>query len=431
MAEKEIAEKFKAAPEKKAGRKQKLKGSTVLIRAVEYLEKKYDIRLNTDTNQVEIKNKKDKIYKIIDDTFYRFLRVELDMNGIGLSDDKFRNLLFSGYFFDKYAPFKDYIFNLPKWNGKDYMAEYASQIKLVDEAKHRDYFINGFKKWFTALVVSLIEDAPHRFYINQTCLIFTGKQGRFKSTFMDSLLPEAWRLQYYMEGIYNFHKEEHQKYLGQKVIINLEELAGFNRGDVEGIKARITQVVASLRLAWGKADSYYKRRASFCASTNDFEFLMDITGSRRFFVIPIERIKLAKYEISNLYAQALALYKQGFHYWFDENDIDQIEIMNDEFKIASMEEELVLNYYRKPDEEDYTFNRVMYVNATQIASRLCVKFPKLNVNNSVKRNIGKALKANEFIQTAIRINGKPRKTWHVVEVDEPVINKKYEETFEL
>ena len=430
-----LQEEFENSPEKRIvfekeerviNKKGKIKSTNVIIRAVNYLESIYDIRLNTDTKQVEIKRKtqkgkKHKEYELIDDTTYRYLKIELEMNGISLSDEKFRNIIYSGYFFNSYAPFKDYILHLPQWDRElDYLARWCEQVNLVDEEKHRKYFIEGFKKWFVALVVSLVVDTPHRYYINQTCLIFTGKQGKFKSTFLDNLLPNEWRLKYYMEGIYDFHKEESQKYLGQKVIINLEELAAFTRGDIEAIKSRITQVIASLRLKWGKEDTFFKRRASFAGSTNDKEFLMDVSGTRRFFVIPIEKIFIDEsLNVDNIYAQALALYKDGFKYWFDDDDIKQIEHMNADFKVSSLEEELILDYYRKPEKEDYELNRVRYVTSSEVANRLCLKFQRLNVNNSVKRNIGRAFNANDFKQTSIKVNGKSSKRWHVIEIDEP------------
>lgn len=423
----EINEAFENAPTEKVKlKKKKVKGTNPIVKAVEYLDKQYDIRLNLDTKQVEIRDKvkkdaKEKEYDVIDDTKYRYLRIELEMEGISLTDDKFRNLIYSGYFFDSYAPFKEYIFGLPKWDGvTDYIADWCKQVNLVDEKKHRKYFIEGFRKWFVAMVVSLVNDIPSRKFINQTCLIFSGKQGAYKSTFMDNLLPEQWRLRYYLAGIYDFHKEEHQKYLGQKVIINLEELAAFNRGDIEAIKTRITQPVVSLRLKWGKEDTFFKRRASFVGTTNDREFLLDLSGTRRFFVIPIERIYIDEtLNVAEMYAQALALYKSGFKYWFDETDIDVIEGMNEDFKMAGMEESLVLDYYRKPDKEDYERNAVQYVSATEIAQRLSKIFERLNVNNSVIRNIGKSLSSNGYIQTPRRINGKARKMWNVVSVESP------------
>jgi len=422
----ELNEAFESAPEEKVKfEKKKVKANNAITKAVEYLQKAYDIRLNEDTKQVEVRDKNEntkqqKEFEVIDDTKYRYLRIELEMEGIALSDDKFRNIIYSGYFFDRYAPFKEYILNLPKWDGTDYIKQWCEQVQLKNEKKYRKYFVKGFTKWFVALVVSLVNDIPSRKFINQTCLIFSGKQGAYKSTFMDNLLPEAWRLRYYLAGIYDFHKEEHQKYLGQKVLINLEELAAFNRGDIEAIKTRITQPVVSLRLKWGKEDTYFKRRASFVGTTNDKEFLMDLTGTRRFFVVPIDKIYIDdNLDIGKLYSQALQLYKGGFKYWFDEDDIGEIEEMNEDFTMKSMEEDLVTMYYRKPDKDDYAMNRVSYVNATEVAQELTKVFDRLNVNNSVKRAIGKAFSANGYVQTKQKINGKVSDLWNVVRVPSP------------
>ena len=83
---------------------------------------RYDIKWNSDTAEVELKEKKEKQYSIMDDQTFRYIQTELDMEGIELSENLYRNLLTSGFFFEKYSPIKDFIFGLPEWDGQtDYI----------------------------------------------------------------------------------------------------------------------------------------------------------------------------------------------------------------------------------------------------------------------------------------------------------------------
>ena len=425
MDEKKVHEEFNKQPEKKLKPEKEVKVNKKnnIVRAINYLKTKYEFLYNDDTSEIDFKEIGAKDYKTITDKIYRYLRTELEMQGISLTDDTFRNMIYSGYFFESYNPIKSYLFNLPKWDGKDYLQEWCQQVNLIDEEKYRKYFVDGFKKWFVALVMSLVTDIPTSKNTNQVCLIFTGKQGKYKSTFFENLLPMQLRLRYFLTGIYNFHSEEHQKYLGTKIIIHLEELAGFNRADIEAIKTRISQSQATFRLRFGKADSEWKRRASFTAATNEDEFLNDMSGTRRFFTVPVSKIYINDdLNVDNIYSQALALYKDGYRYWFDEDDITEIESMNEDFKSIMMEEEMILSHFIKPSDDELKFQgRVSFMNSTGIANWLSKKFERLNVNNSVTKNIGKALRKNGFKKVSKSVNGESRKLWAIILKDEPVI----------
>ena len=398
-----------------------------LKRAAEYLEKKYIIRNNQDTVEIEIVHKDDPEKKVLimDDRLYRFIKTELDMQGIELSDDLYKNLLSSGYFFESYNPLKEFIFSLPVWDGTtDHIFRWLQQVTLEDEKRWREYFVKGFKKWMVALVMSLIVDIPSRKYINQTCLIFQGEQGIYKSTFFESLIPEEMRLQYYLVGIYDFHKKEDQKYLGGKMIIDLEELSALTRADNEAVKTRITQPHFAARLPWGKADTRLKRRASFVGSTNDKSFLTDITGDRRFFCVPVKGIDLDdRLDIRDVYSQAFALYKSGHPWWFDNEDILKIGEMNEDFRVMSQEEEYILKHYSKPKkkEVDEGATYIQYLMTSSIAQWLCEKYKRLNDNNTVKRNLGRALTKHGFNKVTRKVNGVPLKLWEVIQHDDPYI----------
>ena len=406
MAKKKGArEKIDESPTTKTELKKDEVASTsraILIdRARNFLKENYDFRYNTIANEIEFKLKAEKQYKKYSDWDFNSMNIELDLKGIHIPDNKLRQLLVSVYIADKYDPIKEYLFSLPKWNGKtDYIKKFLDQVYLTKETD-RKYILNGFKKWFTAFVMSFINDEPEPYYINQVALILLSKkQGQYKSTWLGSIIPKDMRLKYYYPNSFNAHEKDHLKYLATKMLINLDEMESYNKTDIGIMKSIITSSQVALRLPYGRTDIEVKRRASFCGSLNDRQFLRDETGSRRWFIIELDGIDYnIKFDVNGMYAQALKLYRDGFRYWFDGTDISDMENRNAEYTELSMEEELLLQTFDKPDGDEVGSQ---LLTTSQIASVIAKDNERMNINNSVKRLLGKALSKHGFERKSFR-----------------------------
>lgn len=49
-------------------------------------------------------------------------------------------------------------------------------------------------------------------------------------------------------------------------------------------------------------------------------------------------------DYAGVYGQALMLWKKGFRYWFDEEEIAQVNARNERFETASLETDLLLAF---------------------------------------------------------------------------------------
>ena len=49
-----------------------------------------------------------------------------------------------------------------------------------------------------------------------------------------------------------------------------------------------------------------------------------------------------------VYSQALALYEQGFRYWFDPLETAQLNLQNEAFEASNLEEDLIRTHFRRP-----------------------------------------------------------------------------------
>jgi predicted P-loop ATPase len=82
------------------------------------------------------------------------------------------------------------------------------------------------------------------------------------------------------------------------------------------------------------------------------QFLSDPTGTRRWLPFEVESIEsplTSPFNYEGIYSQAYALYRQGFRYWFDRNEILRLSQHNQQFETANLEMELVAQYFRKPE----------------------------------------------------------------------------------
>lgn len=408
------AEQKKLKPEKEVSKNIKNR----IVAAYNYISENYEFRYNTVTLDVEYRKKGGEEFLFFDDRAYRDIDLEIALAGFHISERYLKDWVYGSKLCYEFDPFREYINRIAPWDGKtDHFKHFLEQVYLKDEDQ-REFFIECFTKWFVAYVGGLVDD----FTTNQTCFTLVSKQGRFKTTFLNLLVPKELRLDYLYSSTFIAHNKDHEKYLATKMLINLDEMQAFNRSDIESIKSKITQDRVVLRLPYAKADIKAFRRASFVGSVNRVEFLNDATGTRRFLPFEIDNIALDwDYDISRLYAQAIALFKNKYKFYFDPADIEKLEVHNDPHKDRTMEEEFIQMYFvpATPEELKQKSTKISYLTPNEIADRFGKKYEKANINNTVKRNLGVALQGNGFQKVSVRLNDKPRKVWAVKEVVSP------------
>lgn len=131
---------------------------------------------------------------------------------------------------------------------------------------------------------------------------------------------------------------------------------------------------------------------ALAATVNDSEVLTDRTGSRRFLCFEATRIDYTlPVDHTAVYAQALALFREGFCFWFANADIAEINSNNEPFQLVSPELELLYTYYRKP----VRFEMPLLLSCSELVTRIAerTRFP---VTASGINIMGKMLKREGF-----------------------------------
>ncbi|WP_158728247.1 MULTISPECIES: VapE domain-containing protein [unclassified Flavobacterium] len=309
-----------------------------------------------------------------------------------------RNLLHSD-FCPMFNPFEDYFYNLPKYDeSQDYITQLANTITTTKQ----DLWQQCFKKWLVAMVGCVLDDKV----INHTVIVFSGKQGLGKTTWVERLVPKQLK-EYLFSGTINPNNKDTLVQLAECMLINLDELENLNRSEIGSLKEIITKTQIRMRKAYGHNNETMPRRASFAGSVNTAQFLNDSTGSRRFLCFELEGIQYQhEVDINLAFSQALFLFKSGFRHWFDQEEIKSITANNEQYQLRSPEEELLLTWFEPIERE----NATLFLNASQIAAKLAER-TKLNLNDATINKLGKALKKHNFIKIS-------KKTGYVYAVKE-------------
>ena len=222
-----------------------------------------------------------------------------------------------------------------------------------------------FKKWFVAMVASWMRDD----IVNHQVLVLIGKQGIYKTTWLEHLIPPHLRA--YACKLANsadLNKDERLR-IAEFGLISLDEIDSMNSRELNQLKSIITATDVNERAAYAYTKERRVRLASFCASGNRRDFLTDITGNRRWLPFEVESIQnpfttLLPYE--RMYAQAWALAQDPFFsYWFDLDEIEVLEQHNQHFRDESNEEQLLAILFDIPAE-----GRGEFMTTAQISERL-------------------------------------------------------------
>ncbi|MGJ8685677.1 MAG: VapE domain-containing protein [Nonlabens sp.] len=306
------------------------------------------------------------------------LLIHLNRENITTSSQVIKTYLKS-HFIPHYNPLVNYFENLPKWDGIDYIKQYASYVKTDDD----NLYYYHLKKW----AVRAIKTIHLNGQINKHCIILAnGDQNAGKSTYLANFCPNHLR-QYYYENI-GVKKDDRIK-LCKAWMINIEELDILGKYDINSIKSIISQITVNERLPYADKSTLLYRTCSFMASTNNAEFLTDPTGNVRWIAFEvIGKINFnysEEFDINNFWTQAYNIYKNvpDFKSDLSNEDVQINEKRNEKFMVQSLENESLLQYYNQCDDNNLfrTANDIVKELAT-LGIKVCVQ----KIGSSLKKH---------------------------------------------
>ena len=250
-------------------------------------------------------------------------------------------------FVPDYHPFRYYLDHLPPWDGQDYIIELSVSITIRGGVEKQMLFYEYLKKWLVAMVAGWVDESV----VNNVILVLIGEQGSYKTTWFNYLLPPELKTYFYTKTNANRMGRDDLLTLAQYGLVCCEELDTMRPSELNQLKAVLTMPSIDERAAYAHFHEHRQHIASFCGTGNNVQFLSDETGNRRWLPFEIESIRSPRndpFNYAGIYAQAYALYQEGFHYWFSQDDIRRLSEHNRAFETPKSAHEQIGKYLRKP-----------------------------------------------------------------------------------
>jgi predicted P-loop ATPase len=220
--------------------------------------------------------------------------------------DKLHDALTVSFEDRAYNPVKEYIESV-SWDGVDRV-----ETLLIDYlgAEDNEYTRTVTRKALVAAVKRVYEPGCKFDYV----LTLVGKQGIGKSLIIKKLGGE-----YASDTLIDIKGKDAYEALDGVWLMEMGELAALKKSERETIKNYISKQEDTYRKAYARNVTVNKRKCIFIGTTNDNDFLDDSTGNRRFWIVSVDGDKsikevwkdLTESEVSQLWSEALSLYRKG------------------------------------------------------------------------------------------------------------------------
>ena len=183
------------------------------------------------------------------------------------------------------------------------------------------------KKTLIAAVARIFEPGCD---VHSVLVLYSPKQGIGKSSFLKTLAKnQAWFNDTVPKISVNrdFYSKLHRHWITEVGEIDTK----FNKNQEEKIKDFITSTKDSFRPAYTAQFLNCRRRFILTGTTNNGNFLKDQTGSRRYWIVPVNGkidIPALKKEVDAIWAAAVQAYNNDEQWWLTDEEAELVEESN-------------------------------------------------------------------------------------------------------
>ena len=364
------------------------------------MRERYAFRFNSIKSRTEYRHSEGEPFQPVTKFCLNSIRRELDhATGITTSVDNIRAILESD-FADRVNPVQEYFQQLPRVPMQSTILQLAATVRVQNPEHWAEYLT----KWLVGVAANALTDIGCQ---NHVCLVLTGEQGKFKTTWLDHLCPQSLR-SYHFTGKIDPQNKDVLTLIAECLFINIDDqLKALNRRDENELKNLITTPAVKYRRPYDVYIEDYPHLASFMASVNGNDFLTDPTGSRRFLPFEVLEIDIKEAKAINMndvYAEVMYLLDNGFRYWFNDAEIEELHRQSSAFHVQTIEYEMLIKGFEKPLESSTTDD---FMTSTDILNYLRIY---TSVNLSANK-LGEALHKAGFKRVSKRIGNHSQPAW--------------------
>ena len=212
---------------------------------------------------------------------------------------------------NKYHPVRAYLTSLPVWDGVPVLSTW---LEYMFGAQGDPEYLSAIGQCWMRCAVARVMDPGCK---ADNMLIIEGDQGIGKSMALRALAGEWFtdQISSDLASVAASHS------LQGKWIIELSELAGVRKSEIEDIKAFVSRQADYYRKPYARQVEEVPRQCVLAGTTNITDWLKDESGGRRFWPFFATKIKidLIRQQRNQLWAEALWQYQEGLPLHLDYN----------------------------------------------------------------------------------------------------------------
>lgn len=226
-----------------------------------------------------------------------------------------------------------------EWDGKPRL-----DTLLVDYLGAQDnaYVRAVTRKFFVAAVARILNPGTQFDEI----LTLEGPQGCGKSQFIRRIAGDDW----VNDSLQTFTGKEAYEALQGSWFVEVAELAANRRADVNQSKHFISKQSDRFRKAYAELTGNYKRQCVFVGTTNQADFLRDMTGNRRWWIVSVDGSgpkdiwKDLAAERDQIFAEARHFFEAGEPIHLDKEITKLAEVVQEEYRYKSVREDQIAEF---------------------------------------------------------------------------------------
>lgn len=203
-------------------------------------------------------------------------------------------------------PVKDYLKRL-HWDG---VARLDMLLIHYMGAEDSEYIRTVTRKTLCAAVARVYEPGCKFDHM----LTLVGPEGHYKSTLFKKLAGR-----WFSDSFTTVKGKEAYEQLQGVWIVEVGELAGMRKADIDLVKHYISKEEDRYRVAYGEFSEDFPRQCILIGTTNRINFIQGTTGGRKFWAVPVNKMfatkdvfkHLTRNEVDQIWAEAVTKYKLG------------------------------------------------------------------------------------------------------------------------
>tara|TARA_Y100000114_G_scaffold111186_1_gene104941 strand:+ start:1787 stop:3121 length:1335 start_codon:yes stop_codon:yes gene_type:complete len=235
-------------------------------------------------------------------------------------------------------------------------------------------------------------------------LILAGDQGAGKSTLFRTLATD----EYFADTPLDIGSANSYSQIARAWIYEVAELDSVRRSANSATKAFLSAQEDNFRPAYGRHAITIKRHVVFAGTTNEAQFINDMTGSRRYWPIKVNEVNLhwVRENRDQLWAEAIVAYRAGETWYLDkEMDIQR----HDSSKI-----------YRQDDPWVEPITNFLMIHRGHVTMTMVMeeglKIERARMNRRDEMRIAEILRELNYEKKRLMTDGKRKYVWTKSEI---------------